>query len=67
MSQVHYAVVQCAGRWKIVGENLRFGAWSERAPAVRAMRRLAKLSGGLPVQLHIQEPDGALHAWKQVS
>jgi len=59
MPEVHYGVVQQAGRWRIVGVHLRFGSYSLRSAAVRAARRLAKQSppGGV---LHIQDETGEL-------
>lgn len=60
MPDVHYGVVQQNGRWTIIGPNLRFGAYASRASAVRAARRLASKSGGLSVQLHMQDETGTL-------
>ena len=60
MSVVHYGVVQQNGRWTIIGDNLRFGSYAHRSNAIRAARRLAAKSGGLPVQLHMQDETGAL-------
>jgi hypothetical protein len=60
MSVVHYGVVQQNGRWTIIGDNLRFGSYALRSSAVRAARRLAAKSGGLPVQLHMQDETGTL-------
>jgi Arc/MetJ-type ribon-helix-helix transcriptional regulator len=60
MSDVHYGVVQQNGRWTIIGANLRFGSYASRSSAIRAARRLAATSGGLPVQLHMQDETGTL-------
>ena len=60
MSDIHYGVVQQNGRWTIIGANLRFGAYTRRSSAIRAARRLAAESGGLPVQLHMQDETGTL-------
>ncbi|MDB5476240.1 MAG: hypothetical protein JWP49_1751 [Phenylobacterium sp.] len=60
MSEVHYGVVQQAGRWRIIGDNLKFGAYPERQAAVEAARRLANKSLGQTVQLHVQQETGEL-------
>jgi hypothetical protein len=59
-SQVHYGVVKQDGAWTIIGRHLRVGRYRRRSSAVRAVRRLALRSGGLPVQLHIQSATGEL-------
>ena len=66
MSDVHYGVIQQNGRWIIVGDNLRFGSYARRSSAVRAARRLAQISSGLPVHLHVQDEDGKLPPSEQV-
>jgi hypothetical protein len=59
MPDAHYGVVQQAGRWRIVGPNLRFGAYPLRSTAVTAARRLAARS--LPAGvLHVQDENGEL-------
>ena len=59
MAEVHYGVVQQGGRWRIVGENLRFGSYVRQSAAVNAARRLAERS--LPTGiLHIQDETGEL-------
>ena len=60
MTQVHYGVVKQDGAWTIVGQHLRVGRYTSRVRALRAARRLAESSAGLPVQLHIQNGDGEL-------
>lgn len=60
MTQVHYGVVKQDGAWTIVGQNLRVGRYTSRHSAVRAARRLALNSAGLPVQLHVQNASGQL-------
>jgi hypothetical protein len=60
MEDVHYGVVQQNGAWRIIGDGLRFGAYKTRMDAVRAARRLAEKSCGLPVQLHVQDETGEL-------
>ena len=60
MTQVHYGVVAQDGAWTIIGENLRVGRYASRRSAVRAARRLALKSAGLPVQLHVQNGAGEL-------
>jgi hypothetical protein len=60
MTEVNYGVVQHNGAWTIIGDGLRFGAYASRVSAVRAARRLAKQSSGLPVKLHIQDESGEL-------
>jgi hypothetical protein len=60
MTEVNYGVVQRNGVWIIIGAGLRFGAYGSRFSAVRAARRLAKQSSGLPVNLHIQDETGEL-------
>lgn len=60
MTEVQYGVVHQNGAWTIIGENLRFGSYATRSGAVRAARRLAKKSAGLPVALHVQDEKGEL-------
>ena len=60
MADVHYGVVQQDGAWTIIGDSLHFGSYRTRWSAVRAARRLARKSGGLPVQLHVQTEAGEL-------
>ena len=60
MTQIHYGVVKQNGRWTIIGRHLRVGRYLHRETAVRAARRLAGRSGGLPVKLHVQEETGEL-------
>ncbi|WP_372785432.1 hypothetical protein [Phenylobacterium sp.] len=60
MADVHYGVVQQDGAWTIIGESLHFGSYKTRWSAERAARRLARKSGGLPVQLHVQDETGVL-------
>jgi hypothetical protein len=60
MVDVHYGVIQQNGAWSIIGDSLHFGSFSTRRSAERAARRLAKQSGGLPVQLHVQTELGEL-------
>jgi hypothetical protein len=60
MADVHYGVVHQDGVWTIIGESLHFGSYQTRWSAERAARRLAKKSGGLPVQLHVQDETGEL-------
>ena len=66
MTQVHYGVVKQDGAWTIVGQHLRVGRYTDRNSAVRAARRLALNSAGLPVQLHVQSATGDLLAPVQV-
>ena len=60
MPEVHYGVVRQNGAWTIIGDNLRFGAYTRRDSAMRAAKRLATQSAGLPVQLHVQDETGEL-------
>ncbi len=62
MTEVHYGVVRVGNYWSIVGDHLRFGAYSSRRQASEAATRLAEQSTGigLPVLLHVQEEDGVL-------
>lgn len=60
MTQVHYGVVKQGAAWTIVGKNLRVGRYTSRRSAVRAAKRLAGKSAGLPVQLHVQDSSGEL-------
>jgi hypothetical protein len=60
--EVHYGVVQQNGAWTIIGDGLRFGSYKTRLGAEDAARRLARKSAGLPVQLHVQDETGELHA-----
>ena len=53
MLEVHYGVVHRDGAWTLIGSNLRFGAYKTKRAAERAVRRLAAVSSGLPVQLHL--------------
>lgn len=61
MADIHYGVIQRDGAWSIIGDNLQFGSYRTRWGAERAARRLASKSGGLPVQLHVQDETGELH------
>ncbi len=60
MREIHYGVIRQNGVWTIIGNCLRFGAYPTRAAAERAVRRLATLSLGLRVQLHMQDESGEL-------
>jgi Arc/MetJ-type ribon-helix-helix transcriptional regulator len=60
MAELHYGVVQQNGRWIIIGQNLRYGAYKHRSSAVRAARRLAEQALGRPVTLHIQDEAGSM-------
>lgn len=60
MKQIQYGVVQRWDGWAIIGQNLRVGGYAHRSSAVRAARKLALNSGGLPVQLHLQDEGGEL-------
>jgi hypothetical protein len=60
MTDVDYGVVQSNGAWSIIGKGLKFGRYKSRVSAERAARRLARLSGGLPVRLHVQDESGRL-------
>jgi hypothetical protein len=60
MTDIHYGVVQRAGRWIIIGQNLQFGSYAHRSSAIRAAKRLAMMSGPLPVHLHLQTEQGQL-------
>lgn len=60
MADVNYGVVLQNGAWTIIGDSLRFGSYKTRTGAERAARRLASKSGGLPVQLHLQDEAGEL-------
>ena len=60
MSEVHYGVVHQAGRWRIIGDHLRFGSYARRETAVEAARRLAGKTVAEGVQLHLQQETGEL-------
>ena len=62
MTEVHYGVVRVGDHWAIVGDHLRFGAYSSRRQASEAASRLAEQSTGVgvPVLLHVQDEDGVL-------
>ena len=60
MLDIRYGVVFQNGAWVIIGEGLRFGAYSTRSEAVTAAQRLAMVSAGLPVELHLQDETGQL-------
>ena len=60
MSEVHYGVVHQAGRWRIIGDNLRFGSYARRDLAVEAARRLAEKTVAGEIQLHVQQESGEL-------
>ncbi|HLI67405.1 MAG TPA: hypothetical protein VKU90_13670 [Caulobacteraceae bacterium] len=57
---VHYGVVKQNGVWTIIGRGLRFGAYTDRAVAEDALRRLADKSPGRSVHLHLQDETGEL-------
>lgn len=59
MAEPHYGVVEQGGRWIIIGEGLRFGAYSDRHAAERAIRGLAE-SSALGAHLHLQDDTGVL-------
>lgn len=59
MAETHYGVVRQGGRWRIIGDHLRFGAYRGRSAAVRAARRLAEQSPPTGV-LHLQDENGEL-------
>ncbi len=67
MAEVHYGVVQQNGAWTIIGNGLHFGSYKTRAGAERAARRLGVKSGGLPVQLHVQDETGELKPPERLS
>lgn len=60
MADLDYGVVHQDGAWRIIGEGLRFGSYTTSWSAERAARRLAKLSSGLRVRLHVQDETGEL-------
>ena len=60
MIEVHYGVVRIEGRWTVISQGLRFGAFETAAEAQELARRLADLAAGLPVDLHLQDEDGVL-------
>jgi hypothetical protein len=60
MTQVNYGVVKQEDGWAIIGDNLKVTGYARRSTAILAARRLAAKSGGLPVQLHIQDETGEL-------
>jgi hypothetical protein len=67
MPDMHYGVVLIRGRWRIIGEHLSYGAFEDRKEAERAATRLAELSAGLPVQLHVQDELGRLNLGSRIS
>jgi hypothetical protein len=60
LHEVHYGVVRQGDGWAIIGPGLKVGGYARRSSAVRAARRLALSSAGLPVLLHVQDEDGVL-------
>jgi hypothetical protein len=60
LPKVNYGVVRLGEGWAIIGPGLKVGGYRHRSSALRAARRLALRSGGLPVQLHVQDEDGVL-------
>jgi hypothetical protein len=62
MLEVHYGVVHQNGAWTLIGDSLRFGSYKTKTAAERAVRRLAKQSAGLPVQIHLQDETGELRS-----
>ena len=61
MLSVQYGVVRIDGRWTIISEGLRFGAYATSAEAEHVARLMADQAPGLPVDLHIQNEAGELH------
>ena len=60
MAIIQYGVVSQDGKWTIIGDGLKYGAYPTSADAERAATRLAYKSGGLPVLLHVQDETGEL-------
>lgn len=60
MTEVNYGVVRISGRWTIIGQGLRYGAYDTREEAEEAMRRMAAQTDGLPVHLHFEDESGQL-------
>ncbi len=60
MFSVQYGVVRIDGRWTIISEGLRFGAYDTSAEAEQVARLMADQAAGAPVQLHLQDEAGEL-------
>lgn len=60
MLDLHYGVVEIQGRWTIIGDGLRFGAFETSEQAQDVARRLADLVVELPVHIHVQDGFGQL-------
>ena len=62
MTEIHYGVVQVAGRWRLIGEGLTLDGYESRKAATRAALRLTSFATGLgvPVDLHLQDENGGL-------
>ena len=60
MLDLNYGVVEIQGRWAIIGQGLRFGAFATSEEAQAAARRLADQAVGLPVHLYVQDNTGQL-------
>jgi hypothetical protein len=67
MTVIQYGVVEQCGKWTIIGDGLKYGAYLTSAEAERAATRLALNSGGLPVLLHVQDESGELKRPTQVN
>ena len=57
-----YAVVNCGGVWKIIGDRRRIGTFRTPEEAVDTARRLSReaVAGGCEVSLFLQETTGLL-------
>jgi hypothetical protein len=52
MMELHYGVIKDGEAWAIVGQGLKAGHYDSPSEALRAARRMADHSSGLPVHLH---------------
>jgi hypothetical protein len=62
MMEVHYGVVKIGDEWMIISQGLRSGHFATQHEAEQVARRMADQASGLPVQLHLQNELGELHA-----
>jgi hypothetical protein len=61
MPTLNFGVVEIQGRWTVIGDGLRFGAFDTAEQAQGVARRFAALVVDLPVRIHVQDTFGQLH------
>jgi hypothetical protein len=62
MANLRYAIINCAGEWRVVGERRRIGRYSSCSAATLAGARLAleAMSAGHEVEFLIQDETSQL-------